>query len=113
MFSLREGDEHQSLVRKQYELSSDKHGRFLCFKGRNCKNVQGGLKQRKIQFKDLKIYARLDLGDHCAVALFVAYFGFVPDTGPLYRKPIGSNPPKYSKQVIGRNTQLFAENIDE
>ena len=38
---------------------------------------------------------------HCAVAVFVAYFGFVPDTGPLHRKPIGSNPPKYSKQVIG------------
>ena len=142
MFGLRGGDEYRSLVREQYEVSSDKHGRFLRFKGRNCKNVQGGLKQRKIQFKDLKIYARPDLGDRCAVALFVAYFGFVPDTGPLYRKPIGSNPPKYSKQVIGRNklsglvkemcakaglsgnfanhsgkvtcaTQLFAENIDE
>lgn len=73
------------------------------FKGRNSKNIQGGIKQRKVQFKDLKIYARQDLGERCIVDVYNHYFGFIPQTGPFYRKPTGDDPPKYSKQVIGKN----------
>ena len=104
--------------------------------------MQGGIKQRKVQFKDLKIYARPDLEERCIVDVYNHYFGFVPKTGPFYRKPIGDDPPKYSKQVVGKNklvtlvkemcsragfagrytnhsgkvtcaTELFAHNVDE
>ena len=142
LFGLRGGDEHRNLMREQLEVDHDKQGRFLRFKGRNSKNVQGGLKHRKVEFKDLKIYARPELGERCVVDLYNHYFGFVPQSGPFYRKPVGDNPPKFSKQVIGKNklstlvkemctqagfsgnytnhsgkvtcaTQLFAHNVDE
>ncbi len=103
LFGLRGGDEHRSLVREQFEIDYDQQGRFLRFKGRNSKNVQGGIKQRKVRFKDLKIYARQDLGERCIVDVYNHYFGFIPQTGPFYRKPTGDDPPKYSKQVIGKN----------
>ncbi len=142
LFGLRGGDEHRQLQREQFEIGSDGVGRFVRFMGRSCKNVQGGLKQRKVQTKDLRIYARPDLEERCVVDMYNHYFAFIPMTGDFYRKPIGDNPPKYSKQVLGKNklgtlvkemctragftgnytnhsgkvtcaTQLFASNIDE
>ena len=142
LFGLRGGDEHRSLVREQFEIDSDAQGRFVRFKGRNSKNVQGGIKQRKVQFKDLKIYARPELGERCVVDVYNHYFGFIPQIGPFYRKPVGDDPPKFSKQVVGKNklgslvkemcsragftgrytnhsgkvtcaTELFAHNVDE
>ena len=103
LFGMRGADEHRTLTCEQFDVGSDRTGRFLRFMGRNFKNVQGGLKQRKVQCKDLKIYARPELGDRCVVELFSLYFRLIPETGPLYRKPIGNNPPKFSKQVIGKN----------
>ncbi len=142
LFGLRGGDEHRALRREQFEVGSDGNGRFIRFMGRSCKNVQGGLRQRKVQCKDLRIYARPELGDRCVVDLYNHYFSFIPITGDFYRKPIGDSPPKFSKQVIGKNklgtlvkemclragfsgnytnhsgkvtcaTQLFENNIDE
>lgn len=143
LFGLRGGDEHRNLVREQYEIEYDtSHRRFLRFKGRSSKNVQGGLKQRKVEMKDLKVYAQPELGERCIVDIFNLYFGFVPTEGAFYRKPIGNDPPKFSKQVLGKNrlsklikemcdkagfsgnytnhsgkvtctTELFAKNVDE
>jgi len=84
LFGLRGGDEHRSLTREQFTIGRDEMGRFLRFSGRSSKNVQGGLKQRKVQFKDLKIYSRPELGERCVVDLFNHYFGFVPKEGPFY-----------------------------
>ena len=85
LFGLRGGDEHRNLVREQYEVDYDSsHRRFLRFKGRSSKNVQGGLKQRKVETKDLKVYAQPELGERCIVDIFNLYFGFVPKTGPFY-----------------------------
>lgn len=103
LFGLRGGDEHRSLTREQFTIGRDEMGRFLRFSGRSSKNVQGGLKQRKVQFKDLKIYSRPELGERCVVDLFNHYFGFVPKEGPFYRKPLGNDPPKFAAQVIGKN----------
>jgi len=83
LFGLRGGDEHRSLTREQFTIGRDEAGRFLRFSGRSSKNVQGGLKQRKVQFKDLKIYSRPELGERCVVDLFNHYFGFVPKEGPF------------------------------
>ena len=77
--------------------------------------MQGGLKQRKVETKDLKVYAQPELGERCIVDTFNLYFGFVPKTGPFYRKPIGSDPTKFSKQVLGKNrlTKLVKEMCDK
>ena len=62
LFGLRGGDEHRFLVCEQFEVSFNQQRRFLRFRGCNSKNVQGGIKQRNVQFKDLKVYARPDFG---------------------------------------------------
>ncbi len=103
LFGLRGGDEHRNLTREQFAIENDRNGRFLHFMGRASKNVQGGLRQRKVSGKDLKIYADPTLGDRCVVDLFNHYFAYIPRTGPFYRKPLHDNPLKFSKQVIGKN----------
>ena len=104
LFGLREGDEHRDLCHKQFVLDEDSVGRYLRFMGRSSKNVKGGLRQKDITVKDLKIYAQPQLEGRCIVQIYSLYFGYIPDKGPFYRKPLSnSNPPKFGTQVIGRN----------
>ena len=73
--------------------------------GRSSNNVQGGLKQRSVKTKDLNIYAKPELGEHCVVDIFSTYMACIPPTGPFYRRPVkGSSPPRFSLQVIGKHT---------
>lgn len=104
LFGLRGGDEHRDLCREQFVIEEDSVGRYIRFLGRSSKNVKGGLRQKDVTVKDLKIYARPQLGDRCIVQIYNLYFGYIPNEGPFYRKPLcNSNPPKFGSQVIGRN----------
>ena len=104
-FGLRGGDEHRELVREQYSIGYDGVGRYLRFMGRSSKNVQGGLKQRAIKPKDLKIYAKPELGERCVVDIFSSYMACIPSKGPFYRRPIkDASPPRFSQQVVGKHT---------
>lgn len=142
MFGLRATDEHRQLDVSQFTIGTDQTGKYLRFLGRGCKNWQGGLHQQKIDPKDLKIYAKPELGERCAVSIFEFYLGLIPANGPFYRRPLVGSPPRYSIQVIGVNklahivknfcekagfqgyftnhsgkvtcaTELFKQNIDE
>ena len=53
---------------------------FFC---QACKNWQGGLHQRKNEPKDLKFYAKLELGERCVVSVF-EYVKLIPSDGPFY-----------------------------
>ena len=109
-FGLRGGDEHHNLDVEQFSVDSDENGQYLQFIGRSSKNFQGGIEHRKIHNKDLRIYSKPELGDRCAVSLFLLYLfllylSLIPESRPFYRQPIkNSNPPKFSKQVVGHNT---------
>ncbi len=104
LFGLRGGDEHRSLVREQFQIGTDDADvQFLNFIGRSSKNVQGGLKQRKVATKNLKIFAKSTQGDRCIVAIYSKFFQLIPDEGPFYRKPLKGIPPKFGSQVVGRN----------
>ena len=105
-FGLRAGDEHRNLVREQFAIGVDSVGRYLEFNGRSSKNVQGGLKQKNVQTKKLKIYSKPEIGERCVVDLFSTYMALIPESGPFYRRPIkGSyDPPRFSVQVLGKNT---------
>ena len=105
-FRLRGGDEHRQLTTEQYSIEHDDVGRHLRFVGRTCKNVQGGLRQRNIKVKDLKIYANPVLKDRCVVDIFSTYLSLVPRSGPFYRRAIKGSaaPPKFSQQVVGKHT---------
>jgi hypothetical protein len=61
MFGLRGSDEHRNLDANQFLIQHDESGHYLRFVGKSCKNWQGGLHQRKIQAKDLKVYAKPEL----------------------------------------------------
>ena len=61
------------------------------------------MQQKDVAVKDLKIYAWPQLGDRCMVDVYNLYFGHIPVEGPFYRKPLASNPPKFSSQCIGHN----------
>ena len=101
---MRGGDEHRSLVCEQFQIGQDdKGGKFLNFVGRSSKNVQGGLNQRKVSSKNLKIYAKPNEGSRCIVVIYTIFFDLIPKTGPFYRKPLKGSPPKFGSQVIGRN----------
>ena len=103
-FGLHESDEHRNLDVEQFSVDSDENGQYLRFIGRSSKNFQGGIEHRKIHNKDLRIYSKPELGDRCVVSLFLLYLSLIPESGPFYRQPIkNSNPPKFSKQVVGRN----------
>ncbi len=101
MFGLRAADEHRSLVAQQFAIETDHLGKYLHFKGRLWKNWQGGLKHRRVDAKDLTIYAKPELGERCAVDCFEEYLSLIPQVGPFYRRPIESSTPKFSLQVIG------------
>jgi hypothetical protein len=81
LFGLRGGDEHRNLMREQFIIASDHGGQYLRFMGRASKNVQGGLAQKSISVKDLKIYAKSHESKRCIVRIYNSYFGFIPDTG--------------------------------
>ena len=102
MFGLRGGDEHRRLEAEQFVIMNDESGHYLRFVGKSCKNWQGGLHQRKVQPKDLKIFAMPELEERCAVSCFSLYMSLIPTDGPFYRHPIGDNPPRYSSQPIGK-----------
>jgi len=105
-FGLRGGDEHRNLEVDQYSLDHDEHGRYLRFVGRSTKNYQGGLQHRKLHNKDLRLYSNPELGTRCVVDLFSEYLSRLGGkSGPFYRRPVkNSNPPRFTKQVLGRNT---------
>ena len=105
-FGLRGGDKHRSLQLDQYSLNHDECGRYLRFVGRSTKNYQGGLQHRKLHNKDLRLYSNPELGTRCVVDLFSEYLARIGEkSGPFYRRPVkNSDPPKFTKQVLGRNT---------
>ena len=104
IFGLRAGDEYRSLEIEQFEIGHDKNGKFLRFYGRSSKNYHGGLHQRNVSPKVLKIYEREELGERCAVHCFEKYLQAIPQTGFFYRKPIGDHPPRFAKQPVGVHT---------
>ena len=69
--------------------------------GKNCKNWQGGLHQRKIEPKDLKMFAKPELEERCAVSCFSLYLSLISSGGRFDRRSIGDHPPRCSTQAIG------------
>ena len=69
--------------------------------GKNCKNWQGGLHQRRIEPKDLKMFAKPELEERCAVSCFSLYLSLILSGGRFDRRSIGDHPPQYSAHAIG------------
>ena len=74
------------------------------FKGRSSKNYQGSLQHRRVIPKDLRIYAKPELGDRCVVGCFQLYLSLIPKEGGFYRRALYGSPPRFSSQLVGFHT---------
>ena len=103
LFGFRGGDEHRNLEVNQYEVITDQDGnQKLVFYGRSAKNLQGGLKQRKIEAKAIEQHGDPS-NPRCVVKLFEKYLSSVPKEGPFYRRTGGDGSPDFLESVIGKN----------
>jgi hypothetical protein len=108
-FGFRAVDEHPKLQASQFKIKYDHElqKRYLEYTGRLCKNVQGGLKQRNVEVKQVK-HVEEPANPRCLVKLFEKYLSLIPPDGSFYRKPLdplpGTKGPRYGKQNIGINT---------
>ena len=104
VFGLRGRDEHRNLKINQYYFGSDESGNCINFRGRACKNVTGGLNQRKVHLKDIKHYdTEKDLSAYKISALYCDNIGLSDD---FYLKPLPAIFPgdiRFSSQPIGVN----------
>lgn len=102
LFAFRAKDEHRNLDSSQFSINHDHETglSFLEFHGRSCKNVQGGLKHKKVETKNIKHYEQQD-NKHCVVKIYEKYLSLIPNAGPFYRRPMEGNVLKFSSQVIG------------
>ena len=82
-------DEHVSLVEEQYKFGKDSWGEFMVLIGRVSKNVQGRLRQRKVNVKHVRQYAQPQIPPW-VVRLFREYLKCIPGNGRFYRKPLPS-----------------------
>nr|XP_006818953.1 PREDICTED: uncharacterized protein LOC102807032 [Saccoglossus kowalevskii] len=58
IFALRAVDEHSNHAVEQFVKGTDKDGEYIEFRGRPCKNNQGGLyNARKMPYKDVRQYS--------------------------------------------------------
>ncbi|XP_070543704.1 uncharacterized protein KIAA1958-like [Ptychodera flava] len=108
VFALRASDEHNNLQAEQFVFGTDKEGEFVEFRGRPCKNNQGGFyNSRKVPYKNIRQYSDPS-NPRCVVKLLKNYLGLIPSKGAFYRRPLPkkttTNAIKFSSQKIGINT---------
>lgn len=104
IFGFRGGDEHRDLHTDQFRLTEENGQKVLTFYGRNSKNVQGGLKQRRVEPKIIRQHED-PTNDRCVVRLFETYLRHIPQ-GDFYLRPLPSKPNQpilFSSQKIGVN----------
>ncbi|XP_062580082.1 uncharacterized protein LOC134242074 [Saccostrea cucullata] len=102
LFAFRANDEHRNLDVSQFSINYDHESglKYLEFKGRSCKNVQGGLKHKKVETKNIHHFEQPE-NKRCVVKVYEKYLSLIPYSGAFYRRPMEGNVLKFSSQVIG------------
>ena len=62
------------------------------------------MQHRRVIPKDLRIYAKPELGDRCVVGCFQLYLSLIPKEGGFYRRALYGSPPRFSSQLVGIHT---------
>lgn len=122
LFAVRGGEEHRKLDLEQFEIIKTTNGKILRYTARGSKNVQGGIKQKKVKPRIINQHSDTT-NPRCVVDLYERYFAALNvTTGPFYRRPLAapaatrSNTASsivFSSQAIGVNslqkylTQMF------
>ena len=95
LFAFRGGDEHRDLTTDQFTFGSDENGKFVEFKGKNSKTFSGGLKQRRLEAKQIRHY---DAGSGI-VDMYRLYIEKVGN-GTFYKRPLVGDSVRCSEQVV-------------
>ena len=106
-FAFRGMEQHKQCDAEQFQIGYDHENKrkFIKYFPRITKNVQGGLKHRRIEINPITQYEDPD-NDRCLVKLYEKYLSLIPQKGPLYRKPLDSVPgtlPRFSANCIPIN----------
>ena len=89
-FALRAGNEHRNLrfVNSQLSLNTDKQGnRFLRYIEDTSKNMQGGLRHRKVTPKQVDAYENKVQPSRCIVKIYEEYISHRPDAENAIKNP--------------------------
>ncbi|XP_048750403.2 uncharacterized protein LOC125662277 [Ostrea edulis] len=112
-FGFRGMEQHKSCAAEQFEIGFDHENdrKYVKYTPRVTKNVQGGLKHRKIEIKPIIQYDDPE-NPRCLVKIYEKYLSLIPRTGHLYRKPletVSSYGPKFGANAIPINqmSQMF------
>lgn len=112
-FAFRGMEEHRQCVAEQFQILFDHENnqRYIQYTPRVTKNVQGGLKHRRVEINPIKHYEN-PANPRCLVRLYDMYLSLIPSRGPLYRKPlesVSSFGPRFSAGTIPVNqmSQMF------
>jgi hypothetical protein len=111
LFAFRVCDEHRHLDASQFAIGTDPEIglKYVEFMGRASKNVQGGLKHKKVETKNIKHFEQKE-NPRCVVKIYEQYLDLILRNGPFYTRPLEvtvthpltGKTPKFSAQVIGK-----------
>ena len=108
-YALRSGKEHRKLRSDMLELKEPLDGTpYLLYTEPGSKNRPGGLKDRKISNKSVKLFANVKNPSRCFVRMFQKYMSLRPSNAPkdvFYLKPLVSPQEHcwYSARPVGHN----------
>ncbi len=80
VFGLNSAAKQRQLERSQYAIAEDESGEYLTFTDTH----HGSGQRRQNRTGVVKVRARAELGERCAVHCFKQYLSLIPEEGPLY-----------------------------
>ena len=108
--ALRSGKEHRNLKPDMIQLyESDSGMSYLLYSEHGSKNHSGGLKERKVANKSVKVFANIEEPQKCPVRLYSKYMSLRPYSARkdvFYLQPL-QNPVAdcwYQSKPVGHNT---------
>lgn len=91
-FALRSGQEHRRLCPDMIQIIEKPGSKsYLLYNEHGSKNNRGGLKERSVQNKSVKVFANEDNPSRCVVRLFKLFMSLRPMNAPttaLYLQPL-------------------------
>ena len=105
--ALRSGKEHRSLRPDMFQIVQEKPA-YLLYTESGSKNNSGGLRDRKLKNKVVKIFENEEKPERCVLKLFIKYMSLRPPnatTQALYLQPL-QNPSDncwYANKAVGHN----------
>lgn len=89
LVAFRACEEHRNLDASQFTISTDPETgvQYVEFMGRASKNIQGGLKHKKVETTNNKHFEQKE-NPRCVVKIYENYLDLIPRNGPFWGRPL-------------------------